>query len=248
LLIYKEEGIPANALPSATAANYQHPEHKRPSDDVGLQQPAHLHAICLIGFSISFFASGPSKARWNGADAFRSAPRDTKIEEPKWLLTAATRLRRVVLTVALRTAPRIIGLKRRCATMQIRTHPKMKWEGWSNWPPVWAGSYGCGDIFPVGEEGVLTGVQMNEASSFCKEKADFSILASTTAFMEPIPPFSPLTLVPHGTMFANASMVPTGTVPSGVHAREFVVALLIATGLSVTTHCARSVPWASSAP
>jgi len=35
LLIYKEEGNPATALPSAATANYQHPEHKRPSDDVG---------------------------------------------------------------------------------------------------------------------------------------------------------------------------------------------------------------------
>jgi hypothetical protein len=52
---------------------------------------------------------------------------------------------------------------------------------------------------------------------------------------------------PHGTMSANASMVPIGIVPSGATRREmpmrvnFVVALLIATGLSVTTHCARSV-------
>src|SRR5262249_34871588 len=44
-------------------------------------------------------------------------------------------------------------------------------------------------------------------------------------------------LVLHGTMSANASMVPTGTVPSGATRREmpmrvnFVVALLIATGL-----------------
>ena len=42
-------------------------------------------------------------------------------------------------------------------------------------------------------------------------------------------------------MHANASMVPTGTVASGAAQREmpmrvnFVVALLIATGLSVTT-------------
>src|ERR1700758_786309 len=48
--------------------------------------------------------------------------------------------------------------------MQLRTHPKMEWEGFSNWPPVWAGSYGPGDTFPMGEEGVLTGVAMNEAS------------------------------------------------------------------------------------
>ena len=49
---------------------------------------------------------------------------------------------------------------------------------------------------------------------------------------------SRLTLVPHDTMSANASMVPTGTVPSGATRRKmpmrvnFVVALLIATGLS----------------
>ena len=39
--------------------------------------------------------------------------------------------------------------------MQLRTHPKTKWEGFFNWPPAWGGSYGRGDIFPVGEEGVL---------------------------------------------------------------------------------------------
>jgi hypothetical protein len=59
---------------------------------------------------------------------------------------------------------------------------------------------------------------------------------------------SRLTLVPHGTMSANASIVLTGTVPSGATRWEmpmranFVVALLTATGLSVTTHCARSAP------
>ncbi len=49
--------------------------------------------------------------------------------------------------------------------MQLRTHPKMKWEGFSNWPPSWAGSYGLGDTFPMGEEGVLTAVEMNEAGN-----------------------------------------------------------------------------------
>src|SRR6476646_10740054 len=49
--------------------------------------------------------------------------------------------------------------------MQLRTHPKMKWEGFSNWPPAWAGSYGRGDIYPREEEGVLTGVEMVEASN-----------------------------------------------------------------------------------
>ena len=42
--------------------------------------------------------------------------------------------------------------------MQLRIHPKMKWEGFSNWPPVWATS-------PMGEEGVLTSVEMNEAGN-----------------------------------------------------------------------------------
>ena len=49
--------------------------------------------------------------------------------------------------------------------MQLRTHPKMKWEGFSNWPPAWGGSYGRGDIFPIGEEGVLTDVEMAEADN-----------------------------------------------------------------------------------
>jgi len=48
---------------------------------------------------------------------------------------------------------------------QLGTHPKMEWEGFSNWPPVWAGSYGRADAFPMAEEGVLTGVEMNEAGN-----------------------------------------------------------------------------------
>ena len=46
--------------------------------------------------------------------------------------------------------------------MQLRAHPKMMWNGASNWPPMWGGSYGRGDIFPVGEEGVLTDIEMIE--------------------------------------------------------------------------------------
>jgi hypothetical protein len=49
--------------------------------------------------------------------------------------------------------------------MQLRTHPKMRWESCSNWAPAWVGSYDRGDIFPVGEEGVLTGVEMAEANN-----------------------------------------------------------------------------------
>jgi hypothetical protein len=41
----------------------------------------------------------------------------------------------------------------------------MKWEGFSNWPPAWAGSRGREDIFSGDEDGVLTGVEMVEADS-----------------------------------------------------------------------------------
>jgi hypothetical protein len=49
--------------------------------------------------------------------------------------------------------------------MQLRIHPKMKWEGFSNWPPVWAASYSRADTSAMAEEGVLTGVEMNEAGN-----------------------------------------------------------------------------------
>jgi len=49
--------------------------------------------------------------------------------------------------------------------MQLRIHPKMKWEGFSNWPPAWEGSYGRGDIFPVGEDGVLADVKLADADN-----------------------------------------------------------------------------------
>jgi hypothetical protein len=49
--------------------------------------------------------------------------------------------------------------------MQLRAHPKMNWEGFSNWPRAWAGSYGAKDVFPGEEEGVLTGVEMSEAGN-----------------------------------------------------------------------------------
>jgi hypothetical protein len=46
--------------------------------------------------------------------------------------------------------------------MELRVHPKMKWEGYSSWPPSWGGANGCGDIFPGGEEGVLRSVTIRE--------------------------------------------------------------------------------------
>jgi hypothetical protein len=42
--------------------------------------------------------------------------------------------------------------------MELKVHPKMKWEGYSNWPPVWGG----GDIFPAGEDGALKSVAIRE--------------------------------------------------------------------------------------
>ena len=45
--------------------------------------------------------------------------------------------------------------------MQLRTHPKMKWEGFSNWPPACPGV----GVLPTGEEGVLTNVEMAQADN-----------------------------------------------------------------------------------
>jgi hypothetical protein len=46
--------------------------------------------------------------------------------------------------------------------MELRVHPKMKWEGYFSWPPSWRNSYGRGDIFPVGEEDVLKSMAIRE--------------------------------------------------------------------------------------
>jgi hypothetical protein len=46
--------------------------------------------------------------------------------------------------------------------MELRVHPKMKWEGYSSWPPSWRGAYDRGDIFPAGEEGVLKSVAIRD--------------------------------------------------------------------------------------
>jgi hypothetical protein len=46
--------------------------------------------------------------------------------------------------------------------MELRIHPKMKWEGYSSWPPSWGGANGRGDIFAGGEEGVLRSVTIRE--------------------------------------------------------------------------------------
>jgi hypothetical protein len=46
--------------------------------------------------------------------------------------------------------------------MELRVHPKMKWEGYSNWPPAWGVAYRGGDIFPSGEYGALKSVAIRE--------------------------------------------------------------------------------------
>jgi hypothetical protein len=46
--------------------------------------------------------------------------------------------------------------------MELRVHPKMKWEGYSNWPPSWGGAYGGGDIFLAGEDAALKSVAIRE--------------------------------------------------------------------------------------
>ena len=44
--------------------------------------------------------------------------------------------------------------------MKFRDHPKMEYNGFPNWPPQWAGSYGPGTRFPIKENGVLRRVQL----------------------------------------------------------------------------------------
>src|SRR5947209_8639567 len=46
---------------------------------------------------------------------------------------------------------------------QLRYHPKMKWRNATSWPPPWAGSYGPGSKFPIGEMGVLKNVEYRQS-------------------------------------------------------------------------------------
>ncbi len=48
--------------------------------------------------------------------------------------------------------------------MQLRAHPKMRWQVLSNWPPPWAGIEGRpGGVTAQGEVGVLTKVEITKA-------------------------------------------------------------------------------------
>ena len=44
--------------------------------------------------------------------------------------------------------------------MELRSHPKMTWQGHRNWPPIWNGSHGPDNPLPQGELGVLAGVEI----------------------------------------------------------------------------------------
>ncbi len=43
---------------------------------------------------------------------------------------------------------------------QLRTHPKLKYEGARTWPPDWGGAYGPTTLFPIGEQGILREVKL----------------------------------------------------------------------------------------
>ncbi len=43
---------------------------------------------------------------------------------------------------------------------QLRTHPKVRYQGARVWPPDWTGGYNGGGQFPRGEEGILVDVDI----------------------------------------------------------------------------------------
>lgn len=49
--------------------------------------------------------------------------------------------------------------------MELRNHPKMRFEGKPNWPPHWLGSYSHDHPLPRGEIGVLREVYSKPANS-----------------------------------------------------------------------------------
>jgi hypothetical protein len=44
--------------------------------------------------------------------------------------------------------------------IQLRNYPRMSWHGFSNWPPQWGDAHESGAEVPVGELGILKGVQL----------------------------------------------------------------------------------------
>jgi hypothetical protein len=49
--------------------------------------------------------------------------------------------------------------------MELRKHPKMKWQGRQNWPPQWTGPHGPNNPLPEGEIGTLTRVETAVANA-----------------------------------------------------------------------------------
>ena len=43
--------------------------------------------------------------------------------------------------------------------MELRKHPKIRWQGVPNWPPQWTGPHGPDNPLPRGEVGILTRVE-----------------------------------------------------------------------------------------
>ena len=50
--------------------------------------------------------------------------------------------------------------------MELRQHPRMTYQGGSNWPPEWKGPYGPDNPLPRGEVGIL--MRVEPASSILK--------------------------------------------------------------------------------
>ena len=48
--------------------------------------------------------------------------------------------------------------------MELRSHPRMTWQGHPNWPPKWTGPHGPQNPLPEGEVGVLTRVETTDPS------------------------------------------------------------------------------------
>jgi hypothetical protein len=43
--------------------------------------------------------------------------------------------------------------------MELRSHPRMRWQGRPNWPPRWTGPHGPDNPLPRVEVGILTRVE-----------------------------------------------------------------------------------------
>jgi hypothetical protein len=49
--------------------------------------------------------------------------------------------------------------------MELRKHPKMRWQGSPDWPPQWHGPYGPDNPLPEGEIGGLSAVEKSTVSA-----------------------------------------------------------------------------------